>query len=97
MPLSKVVKEELPDNIDRRIFIFERASQFDLLSLNPETFMWVSLAPESLLERYNLVLKKCSDNKRVYRDVLIYKNGYKLSKLDRQFIAALTESKRKYI
>ena len=32
LSLSKVVKEELPDNISRRIFIFERASQFDLLS-----------------------------------------------------------------
>ena len=71
MPLSKVVKEELPDNIDRRIFIFERASQFDLLSLNPETFMWVSPAPQSLLERYNLVLKKCADNKKVYKYVWI--------------------------
>ena len=97
MPLSKVIKEELPDNIDRRIFIFERASQFDLLSLNPETFMWVSPAPQSLLERYNLVLKKCADNKKVYKDVLIYKNGYKLSKLDRQFITELCESKRKHI
>ena len=55
MPLSKVVKEELPDNIDRRIYIFERASQFDLLDKNSETFMWVSPAPDSLLERYNLV------------------------------------------
>lgn len=97
MPMSKVVKEELPNNINRRIFIFERASQFDLLSLNPETFMWVSLTPQSLLERYNLVLKKCVDNKKVYKDVLIYKNGYKLSKLDRQFITALCEAKRKYL
>ena len=97
MPLSKVVKEELPDNIDRRIFIFERASQFDLLSNNPETFMWVSPAPESLIERYNLVQKKCVDNKKIYKDVLIYKNGYRLSKLDRQFITALCEAKRKYL
>lgn len=97
MPLSKVVKEELPDNIDRRIFIFERASQFDLLSTNPETFMWVSPAPESLLKRYNLVQKKCVDNKKIYKDVLIYKNGYKLSKLDRQFITELCEAKRKYL
>ena len=97
MPLSKVVKEELPDNIDRRIFIFERASQFDLLSNNPETFMWVSPAPESLLKRYNLVQKKCVDNKKIYKDVLIYKNGYKLSKLDRRFITELCEAKRKYL
>lgn len=97
MPVSKVVKEELPDNIERRIFIFERASQFDLLSKNPETFMWVSPAPESLLKRYNLVQKKCVDNKKIYKDILIYRNGYKLSDLDRQFITELCESKRKYL
>lgn len=97
MPLSKVVKEELPDNINRRIFIFERASQFDLLSNNPETFMWVSPAPEKLLNRYGLVQKKCVDNKKIYKDVLIYKNGYKLSSLDREFITELCNSKRKYL
>ncbi len=97
MPISKVVKEELPDNIDRRIFIFERASQFDLLSRNPETFMWVSPAPQSLLDRYNLVQKKCADNKRIYKDMLIYKKGYKLTKLDKKFIDALCDSKRKYL
>lgn len=97
MPLSKVVKEELPDNIDRRIFIFERASQFDLLSKNHDTFMWVSPAPKSLLERYDLVQKKCVDNKKVYKDVLIYKDGYKLTELDRRFITELCESKRKYL
>lgn len=97
MPLSKVVKEELPDNVDRRIFIFERASQFDLLSNNPETFMWVSPAPAKLLNRYNLVQKKCKENKKVYKDVLIYRNGYKLSELDKQFITELCESKRKYL
>ncbi len=93
MPLAKVVKEELPDNINRRIFIFERASQFDLLSTNPDTFMWVSPAPESLLNKYNLVLRKCADNKKIYKDVLIYKKGYKLTPLDKRFISELCESK----
>lgn len=97
MPMSKVVKEELPDNIDRRIFIFERASQFDLLSENPETFMWVSPAPEKVLQRYGLVQKKCVDNKKIYKDVLIYKEGYKLSRLDNEFITKLCDSKRKYL
>ena len=97
LPLSKVVKEELPDNIERRIFIFERASQFDLLSENPDTFMWVSPAPQKVLDRYNLVQRKCVDNKKVYKDVLIYKNGYKLTKMDKQFITELCESKRKHL
>ncbi len=96
LPLAKVVKEELPDNIDRRIFIFERASQFDLLSENPETFMWVSSAPKKVLDRYNLVQKKCIDNKKVYKDVLIYQTGYKLTKIDKKFITELCESKRKH-
>ncbi len=97
LPLSKVVKEELPDNIDRRIFIFERASQFDLLSQNPQTFMWVSPAPQNVLDRYNLVQKICIDNKKVYKDVLIYKKGYKLTTIDNKFITALCNSKRKHL
>lgn len=97
MPISKVVKEELPDNVDRRIFIFERASQYDLLHDNPETFMWVSPPPESLLERYNLVWIKCDENKKVYKDVLIYREGYKFSELDNLFITKLYESRRKYL
>ena len=97
MPLSKVVKEELPDNIDRRIFIFERASQFDLLSENTDTFMWVSPASQKILDRYGLVQRECVDNKKIYKDVLIYRDGYKLSRLDKQFITELCDSRRKYI
>ncbi len=97
LPLSKVIKEELPDNVDRRIFIFERASQFDLLAENRQTFMWVSPTPQKLLDRYGLIQRKCDINQKVYRDVLIYRNGYKLTKLDKAFITALCESKRKYL
>ena len=97
LSMAKVRKEELPDNIERRIFIFERASQFDLLSRNPETFMWVSPVPQELLDKYGLVQKKCADNKKIYKDLLIYRSGYKLTELDKKFITALCESKRKYI
>lgn len=96
LPLSKVVKEELPDNVNRRIFVFERASQFELLSRNPETFMWMSPLPQDLLDRYGLVEKICAENTRVYRDILVYRSNYHLTELDRQFIAALSEVKQKY-
>ncbi len=97
LPMAKVLKEEHPDNIDRRIFIFERASQFELLTQNPQTFMWVSPAPREMLERYHLVQKKCVENKRVYKDMLVYRSGYKLSELDKSFITALCEAKRKHL
>lgn len=94
IPISKVVKEELPNNIDRRIFIFERASQFDLLEKNPETFMWVSPVPKHLYDKYGLVQKKCEQNKKIYKDVLIYRKGYKLSDLDKRFIKEVTKAKK---
>ena len=95
--MSKVFREELPDKVDQRIFVFERASQFDLLSRNPQTFMWVSPVPKELLDKYDLVQKKCVDNKKIYKDVLIYRTGYKLTELDKQFITALCNSKRKHL
>ena len=97
LPLSKVVKEELPDNINRRIFIYERASQFDLLSENPATFMWISPVPDKLLSRYGLVQRKCDENQKVYRDVLIYRKGYRLTALDNAFITELCMAWRKYL
>ncbi len=97
LSMSKVFREELPDKIGQRIFVYERASQFDLLSENPKTFMWVSPASQQILDRYNLVQRVCEGNKKIYKDVLIYHKGYRLSKLDKDFITALCDAKRKFI
>lgn len=94
LPFAAVKKEELPDNIRRRIFVFERASQFELLSKNPDTFMWSSPVPEKLLERYGLVTKKCSDNTKVYKDLIIHRRDYRLTELDSLFISELCKVKR---
>ncbi len=86
LSMAAVKKEELPDNVNKRIFIFERASQFDLLCKTSGTFMWVSPMPDELLQKYNLIQRPCACNQKRYRDVLIYKKDYTLSKLDQQFI-----------
>ena len=97
LPLSVVKKEELPDETERRIFVFERASQFDLMAENHETYMWLSPVPQKLKDRYGLVEKNCPDNKKTYRDLLIYRKDYHLSDLDRRFITELCLAKRQYI
>lgn len=97
LPMSEVKKEELPNNTAGRIFVFERASQFELLSQNPDTFMWVSPVPEDLIERYGLIEKTCDENKRIYKDVLIHRRDYTLSKFDKIFIEELVNAKRKTI
>ena len=73
LPYAEVKKEELPDNSRSRIFVFERASQFELLAKNPETFMWVSPVPQELLDRYGLIQRSCEQNGRVYKDVMIHR------------------------
>ncbi len=95
LPFAEVKKEELPDNTSFRIFVYERASQLELLSENPKTFMWMAPTSESLLKRYGLVQRPCGENKRVYRDVLIRKKDYKLTELDNLFISELYKSKKK--
>lgn len=95
LSMAKVVREELPDNAKSCIYIFERASQFDLLSKNHQTFMWVSPAPDDVLQKYNLVQRNCESNQRIYKDILIYRNGYKLTNLDKMFITELCLSRRK--
>jgi DNA-binding transcriptional LysR family regulator len=97
LPVSVVRRAELPDEDRRRIFLFERGGQFDLLVENPETFMWVSPIPQKLLDRYGLVQRVCVDNNKLYRDVLIRRTDYAMTELDRRFLAELIESKRKWL
>lgn len=94
LPLIDVKKAELSEYVDKHIYVFERASQFELLQSDPRTFMWVSPVPQTLLDSYGLVVKKCSANTKVYKDVLIYRKDYRLSELDKQFITDVTIAKR---
>ena len=93
LPTTEIKKEELSET-EKRIFVFERASQFELLAKNPNAFMWVSSVPKSLLERYGLVQKVCPERRKIYKDVLIYKKDYQLSELDRMFVTELCRVKR---
>lgn len=97
LPFAIVKRAEFPDEVKRRIYVFERCSQFELLSENPETFMWVSPVPEKTLERYGLVQRECADNRKVYKDVLLYRNSYTLSELDKRFISELHKSRQKFL
>ncbi|MDO4495248.1 MAG: LysR family transcriptional regulator [Clostridiaceae bacterium] len=95
LPLIDVKKAELSESVDKHIFVFERGSQFVLLEKVPTTFMWVSPIPDELLKKYSLVQKKCIGNTKVYKDVLIYRKGYKLTELDDAFITEVCTAKRK--
>lgn len=77
----------------KKIYLYERCNQFELLSNIPTTFMWVSPIPAELLERYHLVQRKCSAPTQKFKDVLIYPEGYKFTSLEEKFIDKLFKIK----
>ncbi|WP_124100529.1 LysR family transcriptional regulator [Ruminococcus sp. Marseille-P6503] len=80
----------------RHIYVYERGSQFDILSSVPEAFMWVSPLPRAVLKRYGLVQRVCGGVKKTNKDLLIYQNNYRLSNIDKMFLDEL-ETVRKNI
>ena len=93
---DEVMRHELQPIEGRRVFVYERASQFELLGDDASTYMWVSPIPDKILERYDLVQRRCVDNERVYKDVLIYPQGRELSSLERAFISELYANRDRY-
>lgn len=79
----------------KRIYVYERCSQFDLLSNIPSTFMWVSPIPDDLLRRYDLVQRRCKLTNHKYKDLLIYHKGYQFTTLEQKFLEKLHESKNR--
>ena len=73
--------------------IQERGSQFDILSNLPNTYMWTTPIPKSLLENHKLVTKKCIDNKQSFSDILIYPKNYTLTDFEKLFIENVFEIK----
>lgn len=93
LPISEVKKEEFLDAIDKRIYVFERGSQYDLLQNVPNAFMWVSPLPVAYLDKYNLVQIPCKSDQRIYSDILIYRKGYELTDLDQLFLTEVRKAK----
>lgn len=77
----------------RVIYVYERGSQFDLLINVPDTYMWVSPVPKKIAERNGLVQRICEVPDNQYKDVLLYRQDYPISDMDKLFQKKLYESK----
>lgn len=75
---------------NKRILIYSRNMQFDLLERNSLAYIWSSAVPESILEAHHLVQRRCTCSHRCqFEDILISRAGYRFSRLDRGFIDQL--------
>lgn len=72
----------------KRILVYDRATQFDLLRANPLAYTWASPLPGQLLRANGLIQRKCRQSCQ-FKDLIISRAGYQFSKLDRAFLDQL--------
>ena len=89
LPTLEAKRMENIENSDKRIYVFERGSQYELLSQISDTFMWVSPIPQEMLDRYGLIQRQVSDADYRYKDMLVYPRTYRLTELDNTYLDEL--------
>lgn len=87
------IKEEKEKQEGKHIYVYDRGCQFDLLTMVPTTYMWVSPLPDSYLQKYELVQRKCVIPNNCYKDVLIRREEYEPGGMDEQFQEMLYRSR----
>ncbi len=80
-------------NMHSRAVFSDKDSAFSYLSNNNEAYTVSSPMPQDVLLRYGLAQERLKEAKRC-RDVLIFRSGYRLTALDKQFITELTQQRR---
>ena len=92
--LSSSAMLELKRQYDgkRNIVVYERQSQFALLCEMPRTYMWASPTPEGVFRAYPLVERDCDMQDNSYKDVLIWRKGYRFTGEDRLFVGKLSRT-----
>lgn len=84
-------KKKLAQNTSPRrcVYVYERGSQFDILTHIPTAFMFASPMPPDILERNGLVQLLCSDMQHS-SDVLIYPENQHFNSFEQLFIEKLS-------
>lgn len=93
--LMKDANESEDKNIKKKISVYERYNQFDLLESMQSSYMWASPIPDNILERHGLVQRGCEEVNHIYKDVLIYEKGYRKNELDKRFIEIISQEQQK--
>jgi DNA-binding transcriptional LysR family regulator len=81
---------------DRKIQIYGRGSQFDILIGVPGAYMWASPMPEDLLNKNGLVQKQCRQGPG-FIDILIYQAGHSFGQLETAFLSQLEQSVSEFL
>ncbi len=78
----------------RRVYIYERGSQYDILRRVEGSYMWVSPVPYSVLSQNHLVMKECAEAGMKNTDIVVYKDDHTLTADEKQFIGLVKQQTR---
>lgn len=76
----------------KRICVYDRASQYDLLREVTGTYMWVCNVPEDVLTLHELIIKKCDIKDNISKDIFIYKDDMINSEKAINFLNSLNKT-----
>ncbi len=76
---------------EKKIYLYGRGSQGDILTNVRGTYMWVSNMPDAVLRAGNLTMKKCTDQNRIARDILIYRQGHMFSEYENNLCKCMVD------
>lgn len=88
---SDLDHNEFTNTAERKVYLYERGSQFQLLVTVDDAYMWASPLPEGVMKSLGLIQRRCDVPNNDFKDVLIWKKGHVLSSMDRKFIDKLKE------
>ncbi|MEG1912311.1 MAG: LysR family transcriptional regulator [Cloacibacillus sp.] len=89
MPVSEARLLAQTHEKKKKIAVYERGIQFELLRALPSSYIWVSPMPEATLALHGLVQKRCGDADNKYHDILIWRSNYTFTNEDDSFIKKL--------
>lgn len=91
VPLSQIQKGAGFDAHAKRIYVYDRGSQYDILQRVPGSYMWTSPISKDYLEQRGLVMKKCLLSSLMHKDIIIYPKGEPLAQPGRRFVELLQQ------
>lgn len=92
LPIAMARDLAQADDKKKKIAVFDRGIQFEILTRVANTYMWVSPMPKDVLSCFSLVQKKCAMSKNKYKDILIFRKGYHFTENDKLFLDKLRDT-----
>ncbi len=95
IPYTAFREGRRPDmRADKRLSVYDRLNQYDMLSRIPGAYLWEAPMPEEILTQWGLRQRICAlPEQERYCDAIIYPQGHEFTGLEKRFINLLYERK----